>query len=349
MRTVEGSEVNQVKKLLIISAVVLLALAITAGGIYMHILNMIENPHSAGDYPIKIEVPKGTTPKGIASILIYHDLIKSERVFLWEVKREKLGTQLQAGYYIFEEPLNMPDVIHKLITEGGRMPPQRYTFLEGLTIEKYASALKKREEIDSQEYLEIATSGWRNLSFKFADEIPEGASLEGYLFPQTYLIEEPSAKKIVQTQLRHFENVFKQEYVDKCKAMYLTIHECVTLASIVEAEAGATAEMPIVASVFWNRLDDGWTLDCNATLAYSLGIDGYLLSTKQLKIDDPYNTYKYKGLPPGPICSPSENAINAVLYPADTDYFFFVAKGDGTSAFSKTLTEHERNIRKYLR
>ena len=173
------------KKILIISAIILIALGLTAGGIYMHILSVIDNPYSADDYPVMVDITQGYTPRGNASLLMEHNLIKSEGIFLWEVKREEVGTQLQAGYFTFEKPLNMPEIIHKLITEGGRMPPQRYTFLEGLTIEKYASALKKREEIDNQHYLNLATSSWRNLNFKFADEIPEGASLEGYLFPQT--------------------------------------------------------------------------------------------------------------------------------------------------------------------
>ncbi len=336
------------RKFLIISATILLVIGLAGAGIYIHVLNVIEAPHSATTYPVKFEIPKGTNPTGIAKILFENNLIKSEKIFLWEVRREEVAQKLQAGYFTFVEPNSMPEVIQKILTEG-RIPPQRYTFLEGLTIDHYSSALKKREEINNEQYQNLAKNSKHQFEFEFLKNIPDHADLEGYLFPQTYLIEEPTAEKIIQTQLDQFEIVFSNDYRNKCHELGLTIHECITFASIVQAESGSSDEMPLVASVFWNRINDGWNLECNATLAYSQKIDGYMLSNKQLKIDDPYNTYKNPGLPPGPICSPGEDAIHAVLYPAETDYFFFVAKGDGGSAFAKTLSEHNKNIRKYLR
>lgn len=336
------------KKFLIAVIIILLIVGIAGMWVYISVLNTINTPFAASEYPIKFEIEKGTNPSEIADLLFHFELIKSKKIFLWEVKREDAATKLQAGYFTFTEPNTMPEVVEKLLTEG-KIPPQRYTFLEGLTIDQFADALKKREEIDNERYRLLAKKHKDVFDFKFLENIPEESDLEGYLFPQTYLIEEPTAEKIIQTKLNQFEKVFDGTYIARCKELGLTIHECVTFASIVQAESGNSDEMPLIASVFWNRMNKNWKLECNATIAYSLGIDGYLLSNKQLKIDDPYNTYKYPGLPPGPICSPGQDAIHAVLYPSETGYFFFVAKGDGSSAFAKTLSEHNKNIRKYLR
>ncbi len=336
------------KKILLTIVAVLLVIGIAGVWVYISVLNTINTPFSASEYPVKFEIRKGMNPSEIADLLVYLELIKSKKIFLWEVKREEAATKLQAGYFTFTEPNTMPEVIEKLLTEG-KIPPQKYTFLEGLTIDQFADALKKREEIDNERYRTLAKNHKDLFNFKFSKNIPEDADLEGYLFPQTYLIEEPTAEKIIQTKLTQFEKIFDDSYVARCKELGLTIHECVTFASIVQAESGNAEEMPLISSVFWNRLNKSWKLECNATLAYSLKIDGYMLSTKQLRTDDPYNTYKYPGLPPGPICSPGQDAIHAVLYPAESDYFFFVATGNGTSVFAKTLSEHNANIRKYLR
>lgn len=335
------------KKILITAAAVLVGVGFLLLCFYMYVQGVINSPCDAKNYPVKVTIDKGMTTAAITDLLYEAGLIKSKLFFRYEVGREDAAGKLQAGWFKFEEPMNMPDLINILLTEG-RIPPQKYTFLEGLTISQYADALVKREEIDAHSYENFANFGRSQFEFKFNENIPAEAGFEGFLFPETYLVEEPDAQKLVQVQLTMFEKTFNDTYVERCKELGLTIYEAITFASIVEVESGVTSEMPLVASVFWNRLENNWTLDSNSTLAYGLGIDGYVLTHAQTRMDHPFNTYKNAGLPPGPICNPGRAAIRATLWPEETEYFFFVAKGDGTSVFSKTYAEHQENVRKYL-
>jgi len=183
---------------------------------------------------------------------------------------------------------------------------------------------------------------------------PKGVSIEGYIFPDTYIFtEENAAQQLVREGIANMQKHLSKDIIQGFKRQGLTINEGLTLASIVEREAQVPSERPIIASVYLNRLRKGMPLQADPTVQYAVGRRGEWwkspLTRQDLKSDSPYNTYVHKGLPPGPICSPGLPSIKAVAYPAHTDYLYFVAKGDGSHAFAKTLQEHEQNIQRYLR
>jgi len=332
------------KKTLIISAIVILVLAIAASVFYIYFRNTVQDAFTAASYPVAIEIPKGSTPSQIAKILSDNGLISSERIFLWEVRSEGVAEDLQAGFYTFGEPLNMPQIIEKLTTEG-RVLPKKVTIPEGRTVKEISKLLSP--EIGDA-YKKLGLESKDKINFALASQIP-GKSLEGYLFPDTYLLDNLTADALIKRQLERFEQVFTDKEIKKCKELGLTIHQAVTLASIVERESGNTAEMPLVSSVFWNRIKSGWKLESCVTVGYALEKPSTILTFKELEVDSLYNTYKYAGLPPGPICNPGSAAIKAALNPPETKYFFFVATGKGTNDFSVTASEHERKKALYLR
>jgi UPF0755 protein len=184
-------------------------------------------------------------------------------------------------------------------------------------------------------------------AFARSHGIPAG-SLEGYLFPDTYLFPRGvSAEAILTTMLQRFRSVFTAEWEQRAAQIGLTVHEVVTLASIIEKETGAPSERPLISSVFHNRLKKGMRLETDPTVIYGIrDFDGNL-TRKHLETFTPYNTYVIKGLPPGPIASPGKDALEAALFPAQTGYFFFVSKNNGTHHFSSSFEEHQNAVQRY--
>ena len=183
--------------------------------------------------------------------------------------------------------------------------------------------------------------------------LPEGATLEGYVYPGSYhLTDLNAAAQLVEQAILNLEDHVSPQIRAGVEAQGLTFHEGLTLASIVEREAQLPAERPVIASVFLNRLKLGMPLQTDPTAQYAVGVPGEWWTTNltrtDLRTDSPYNSYRYKGLPPGPIAGPGVAAIQAVAQPADTEYLYFVARGDGGHAFAKTLEEHNLNVRRYL-
>jgi UPF0755 protein len=182
----------------------------------------------------------------------------------------------------------------------------------------------------------------------------EGESLEGYLFPETYKFNRGSNPEIIlRRMVDRFNTVFNQDMEKQAAAVGLSRKELITLASLVEKETGCAEEKPVIAAVFLNRLGKGMRLDCDPTVIYSLKLENSAfnerLNRNHLKKESPYNTYLNVGLPPGPICSPGLDSIQAVLHPAKASYLYFVSKNDGTHQFSDTLEEHNRAVNAYQR
>jgi UPF0755 protein len=175
-------------------------------------------------------------------------------------------------------------------------------------------------------------------------------SLEGYLFPESYLITYGAdSRDIVEMMVAHFFDVFTQDMKERAEELGFTMEEAVTLASLIEKEAACEHEKPIISGVYHNRLKKGLLLQCDATIQYILPKRKPRLFYSDLQIDSPYNTYIYKGLPPTPIASPGRSSIIAALWPASTDYLYFVARGDTTHIFSRTLEEHNEAKRRVKR
>lgn len=301
-------------------------------------------PDSNKTYEFKIE--ENESLDSISKKLKGIQLIKDPLMFRLYLKIINADRKIKAGEYNLKGIKNVEELIS--ILESGQEKLIKYTIPEGYTIEQIAEKLSKLNLVDKDEFLNLSQKRGNEFEFKFSSEVSNG-NLEGFLFPDTYLISEPNAEKIILQMLNGFETIFDEKMLLKAKELNMSIREVVTLASIVEREAKLDEERPIVASVFLNRLKAGWRLEACSTVEYVVKKAAPVLSLSDLQVDSPYNTYRYSGLPPTPICNPGKASIIAVLYHADTQYFYFVSKGDGSHEFSKTFSEHQKNIDKYLK
>lgn len=289
-------------------------------------------------------VDRGATGARIGRALEDRGVIPDARLFVAALHLRGDTGSLQAGEYRFAEPISTIDVVDRLVE--GDIYTFPVTVPEGLTVAETAEHLAGKGLGDARE-LEAA---FQDTSL-IADLDPEATDLEGYLFPTTYrFTRDPSPKEIARKMVAQFEVMFDGHKREKTEELELTPREVVTLASIIEKETGNAEERPIIGSVVWNRLERGMPLAMDSTIIYALKIqdrfDGNLRRA-DLEIDNPYNTYRVAGLPPGPIASPGEASIEAVLEPADTSYLYFVSKNDGTHHFSTTYREHANAVRKY--
>jgi UPF0755 protein len=295
---------------------------------------------------ISISIPKGTGTKAIGAILQSNSIISDSLAFSIKSKLDGYDGKYQAGDYTFSPSMSMDEIMRLLL--AGYMNTTRFTIPEGYDIKRTADALESQGVIDRERFFKEVKDG--SFDYWFLKESMEGENrLEGYLFPETYEIYlNASEHDIIDKMLFQFNDMFTDEHIGRMNELSKTIEEIVILASIIEREAVVSEDRPIIAGVFYNRLKVDMPLQSCATVQYILGEQKPVLSTKDTEIESPYNTYIYNGLPPTPICSPGIEAINAALWPEDTEYLFFLAKGDGSHVFSKTYEEHLTNKRKYI-
>jgi UPF0755 protein len=263
------------------------------------------------------------------------------RVALWWTGR---GRSLKAGEYRFDHPLTPLEVVDILVR--GEVYTVRLTFPEGLTVAEMAKLYEAHGFGSMGEF--VAAS--RNVE-RIRDLDDKAADLEGYLFPETYALprKTPGAR-LVGLMVDRFRTVYDEKMRARAAEQGLTTRQVVTLASLVEKETGKAEERPIVAAVYRNRMKIGMPMQADPTIVYALEkahrYDGNI-RREDLAIDSPYNTYKYPGLPPGPIASPGKASLEAVLTPADVPYLYFVSRNDGSHVFATTLAEHDTNVQKF--
>lgn len=281
------------------------------------------------------------TPLGeIVEQLYKADLIRHRGFFKFYLRVTGKDRQLKAGNYQLVTGISVPYLAARLCT--GENSYVVVTIPEGFTLEQIASTLEQKGLINSEKFWEVAEKG--EFDYDFLREAPPGRRrLEGFLFPDTYHVSRSmSEKEIIEMMLKRFARVLTPEVRERLMAENLSVQEMVTLASMVEKEARYPQEQPIIAGVMLNRLQAGMPLQVDATVLYALGEHRERVYYRDLEVDSPYNTYRYRGLPPGPIASPGEGAIKAVLYPTPHNYFYYVARPDGSHIFSTTLEEHNR-------
>ena len=290
-----------------------------------------------------VEIPPGTPTVAIGRLLVEGGVIRDElsfRAALWWTGRSR---RLQAGEYHFDHALSPVDVIDQLAR--GEVYTRRLTFPEGLTISEMASVYEARGFGSAKAF--TAAAGNARL---IQDLDPDARNLEGYLFPDTYgLPRDASADRLVGLMVERFRTTFKALPPGDAGDV-LTTRQLVTLASLVEKETGKADERPIVSAVYRNRLKIGMGLQADPTVVYALQIAGRYngnIRRADLALDSPYNTYRYPGLPPGPIAAPSRASLEAALMPASVRYLYFVSRNDGSHAFAETLAEHNRNVRQF--
>ena len=300
-------------------------------------------PPASSEEVVNFDVLTGSSSRTIAKRLVEEKLIRSEHAFRIVVRYRGTGKRLQAGTYMLRRNMALWDLLAEF--EKGQVTLISWTVPEGLT----ASAIAELWE----------TSGFGTAeAFRKAFESPRllkryglaDKTAEGYLFPNTYKFAKgTTAEKIVEMMLDEFKQRWTGKFDEAAQNLGRTRHEIVTLASVIEKEAQFGQERPRISSVFHNRLTRKWKLQADPTVLYALGNPERLLTRADLRVDSPYNTYKYKGLPPGPIANPGIDSIIAALRPEKTDYLYFVAIGDGKHHFSKTLSEHNKMVRKMRR
>lgn len=350
----KGRQQPSVNWLSVIVGIIFLS-TVTAGGTAVYFYRAWSKPvDSADDEPVYVTIAAGTPSQNIGRLLHQQDLIHHPVMFNLYVRRHGLSHQLQAGEYLLSPAMSLSQIVDKLAR--GDIATHPVTVPEGLTVRQTLHLLAKTGLADEDELraaVDLAAQHWPYWPKGQAHNLHE--PLEGYLFPDTYqLPRETNAEEIVQLMLQQFEKVFSSQWRERAQQLGLSIHEVVTLASIVEREAQKGDERATIAGVFHNRLQIGMKLDADPTVIYGVAWDrpersNYVLTRSDLRSESPYNTYVHRGLPPGPIASPGVAALEAVLYPADVDYLYFVSKFDGTGAhvFARTYAEHRQNVARY--
>jgi UPF0755 protein len=293
-----------------------------------------------------VEIPAGSGSAAMGRRLADAGIVRSATTFRVAVWLSGSGRRLQAGDYRFDTALSAGQVVDKIAR--GDVYARAITFREGLTAREMAAVFENGGFGSAAEFLEAS----RNAELIRGLD-PAARDLEGYLFPDTYTLpRRVTAAELVERMVVRFQKVMTPELQAQASARGLSVRELVTLASLVEKETGKPEERTIVAGVYSNRLKIGMGLQCDPTVIYALMLAGRYdgnIRRDDLRIDSPYNTYRYAGLPPGPIAAPGEASLQAAANPADVPYLYFVSRNDGSHVFSSTLDEHNRNVNEFQR
>jgi UPF0755 protein len=320
----------------------------------------LARPSDAGE-PVMLTIFEDQSDAEIADELAAQGLIRSTMLFQGQFKLS--GGALIPGTYTLRKGMSVPQIVDRITgaapaeeapVQAESTAPESFdiTIPEGWRIEQIAQEYERLGGKGGAQAFLDAVKGIDRSQFDFLAGLPADATLEGYLFPDTYRFDGNDPVLNVVTMLTNFGNKYTPDMRQRTQQMGLTIHDVVTLASVVEREAQIPEERPTIADVYLSRWEQGWRLDADPTVQYVLGTPDEWwpkLSGDDLFYDSPYNTYQKDGLPPGPIANPGFASIQAVLFPNDTPYMYFVAKGEsGEHAFAVTAEEQAQNVDQYL-
>jgi UPF0755 protein len=330
-----------------------LVLSVAAGELF-YLWNGLRPP-SASASPVQITISSGMRAKKVAELLEQNGLIRSAFLFSGWLKLQGEGSRFQAGVYELTPGMTRDQIVAKL-NKGDIMAAAaiRFTIPEGFTVQQIAARLAETAGVSKAKFLEAAGNPAQWTGSMWTKTLPVDNSLrfplEGYLFPETYEMKRGSTEAdIINRMLSELDRKLDQlpeDWQSTLEKRGLTVHQLLTIASLVEREVVVDDERPIVSSVIQNRLNKKMPLQIDATIQYLLDKQKERLTEVDLKVDSPYNTYLKVGLPPGPIASPSLKSIEAALYPEQTDYLYYVTKKDGTNThlFAVTYKQHQMNI-----
>jgi UPF0755 protein len=325
--------------------IVAVVLVVSAAAAAVWLLLGAEKPYKGYETAEQfVEIPPGAGPALIGRRLTESGVVRDPLSFRVALARSGQARRLQAGEYRFDQPMSAREVIDKLARGDVFLRP--ITFPEGLTIQQMAQIYERDGGGKRADFIAAA----RNVAL-IRDIDPAAPDLEGYLFPSTYALpRRTTAEQLVERMVTAFRDVLTQDIVQRAAARGWTVRQLMTLASLVEKETAKPDERPLVAAVYTNRLRIGMGMQCDPTVIYALERAGKYtgnLTRENLQFDSPYNTYRYAGLPPGPIAAPGRASIEAASAPAEVPYVYFVSRNDGSHVFSETLDEHNRNVFEY--
>ncbi|GLC88509.1 endolytic transglycosylase MltG [Lysinibacillus piscis] len=354
------SEVKIVRRIVaIIAAVIIIALAGAGWFGYSYVKEALQPIDPNATKTIAVEVPIGSSLSTISALLEKKGIIKDARVFKYYAKF-KNESQFQAGDYDLTKAMTFDELIESLKTgKVYRKPVFTMTIPEGLTLEQIGNIIEKKTPYTQQQFMDLVTSDAfvQQMMANYPELITDAVladtiryDLEGYLFPATYPYyeEKPSLEAIVEEMISAMNDVVRN-YSDVLAEKEMSVHELLTFASLLEEEATAQTDRETIASVFYNRIKTDMPLQTDPTVLYALGGHKDRVLYEDLEVDNVYNTYKNKGLPPGPIAGAGKSSIEATLNPSKTEYFYFLADKEGVNHFSKTYDEHLQKVEKYLR
>jgi UPF0755 protein len=291
-----------------------------------------------------LEIPEGATLRETARLLFQNGLITGVESFVVVGKLLAIERRIIPGEYAFHTQMLPLEIIG--LIKSGRVVQYEITIPEGYTLAQISRVVEEKKLARSEEFIRRATDP----VFLQQSLGLDADSLEGYLYPESYYFSKRvGSEGILRAMVKRFETVYTPEMEKRAEEIGMTRQEVVTLASIIEKETSVDEERPVVSAVFHNRIKKKIPLQSDPTVIYGLPHFNGNLTRKNLKIRSPYNTYRVKGLPPGPIANPGKASLWAALNPASSDYLYFVSKNDGTHYFSKTLAEHNRAVQKYQR
>lgn len=306
--------------------------------------SMVSSPNSTVDEKVEFVVEEGQGVKVITENLTDEDLLNHPLVFMIYLRYKGLTSDLKAGHYDLNKNMSILDVVDVLT--GGKVKSSKVTIVEGLRVEEVAKKLAADNIVRETDFLEMVKGTYE---YDFLKDKPVDQTLEGYLFPDTYFLPaEVTSEQIIEKMLANFSKKFTSELEQAAASQGFSIHEIITLASIVEKEVSKKEDKEKVAGVLKNRLDINMALQADATNHYVIGDWKKTLAAADLNIDSPYNTRKYRGLPPGPICSPGLDSIIAAIHHKESDYLYYLSDKDGVTHFSYTKDEHDEKKAIYL-
>lgn len=329
------------KKNLIIIGVICVAIAGLIGGLVWSVFDYAGKPTNENISEQSFTVLPGQHLEIITQRLLASGIIRDPLRFKIFSRIKGYDKRIKAGEYTLSAALSPKQVLEIMVS--GKVALHKITIPEGFNLSQIAVIMDDAGLVDQNKIMRTASDSTIIKKMGLSS-----TSLEGYLFPDTYHFPRGmTTEKILATMVNRFREIYTEQWQQRAEQIGMNTHQVVTLASIIEKETGAAFERPLIASVFHNRLTKGMRLSSDPTVIYGLSEFDGNLTRKHLKTPTPYNTYMRKGLPPGPIANPGVGSLEAALYPAETDYLYFVSKKDGTHQFSTNLKAHNRAVRKY--
>lgn len=325
------------RKIALILCVLVGVLLLCTGVWLQHFISTSVTPKGAQ----VVEVRSGSSFARIARQLHQAGVISDVRRFTLLARWREATAQIHAGEYLFESAATPDDILARLV--AGDIRKFQVTIPEGFNLKEIAVRLAETSIGSAEEFMTLCYDA----EF-LADMKIDATSLEGYLFPETYTYTSSTTpRQQLRAMVLQLQARLNPELLNSARELNLNAHQLITLASIIQKEAGNVMEMPLISAVFHNRLKRGIPLQADPTVIYGVADFDGNLTRKHLETPTPYNTYRKRGLPPGPIASPGQFALHATAHPAASKDLYFVARGDGTHEFSATLQEHNRAVRRY--